>query len=410
MEGLGKRFNRLWLSAGFSNLGDGVLLVGLGLVAARISDSATAVAGVLVAVQLPGALVTLHAGAVADRVDRRHLMLAVNAARAVTAAVATVVVLLGGLSMPLLYAVAVVLGTAEVFADTTTQSTVPMLVPPDLLSAANGRLVGVQMAGNNFVGPPLAGVLVGMAIPLALGVPGVLYGMAVGALLALGGSYRLERTASVTMAADIGDGLRFLLRHKLLRTLAAITSLVNISNNAFFAVFVLFVVGPDSHMGLPEAAYGALVAFVAAGALSASMVAQRIERRIGRVPMLVSAVTACGASCAIPIFTTATAPIASALFVAGFTVMLANVILASIRQRIVPLALLGRTNATMRLISVGAAPIGAALAGPIGDIWGLRTVFVAAALLCGAALPGFLVITEQRLAQAEAATDPATER
>lgn len=104
----------------------------------------------------------------------------------------------------------------------------------------------------------------------------------------------------------------------------------------------------------------------------------------------------------------AVAPVAAGLVVAGFVAMLANVIVASLHQRLVPGHLLGRVGATMRLIAVGAAPLGALLAGTLGDLVGLRAVFVAAAVLSLAALPGFRVLTESALSRAEASATSAS--
>jgi MFS family permease len=399
---LGKRFGQLWAASGSANLGDGVLAVALMLIAARRTESATLVAGVAVASQLPNALATLPAGALADRLDRRRLMLVVNMVRASTIAIAAALELTGTLSLGAVYLVAFVLGASEVFVDATAQSTVPMVVARDRLPAANGRLVATQVAANEFVGAPLAGVLVAAAVVWALAAPAVLYLVAALVLLRMPGHYRPLREGPPTrVRTDIADGIRYLTRHRLLRTLAAMAALVNIASSGVFAIFVLYVVGPTSPMQLPETAFGLLLACVAVGAVLGSMIAERVQRHFGRIRVLATAVIGFAAAFTIPALTTATIPVAIALFTAGLLMMLANVIMVSIRQLIVPEGLLGRTNATMRLLGVGLSPIGAALAGPIADLLGLQAVFLGAAALTLLALPGFLIVTEARLTRAE---------
>ena len=399
---LGKRFSQLWVASGSANLGDGVLAVALMLVAARLTDSATLVAAVAVASQLPNALATLPAGALADRLDRRRLMVTVNVVRASTVTIAAVLELTGTLNLPALYVVAFVLGASEVFVDATAQSTVPMVVARDRLPAANGRLMATQMTANEFVGGPLAGVLVAIAVVWALAAPAVLYLVAAVVLLRMPGHYRAQREGPPTrIRTDIAEGVRYLTRHRLLRTLAAMAVLVNIASSGVFAIFVLYVVGPGSPMQLPEPAFGLLLACVAAGAVIGSVLAERVQRHLGRVRLLLAAVIGFAVAFAVPALTTATAPVAIALFTAGLFMMLANVIMVSLRQLIVPEGLLGRTNATMRLLGVGLAPVGAALAGPTADLIGLQAVFLGAALLTLLALPGFLIVTEDHLARAE---------
>ena len=403
MDGpLGKRFAQLWVASGSANLGDGVLAVVLMLVAARLTSSATLVAGVAVASQLPTALATRPAGALADRLDRRQLMCAVNVVRASTVAIAAALELTGTLSLPAVYVVAFVLGASEVFVDATAQSTVPMVMARERLPAANGRLVATQVTANEFVGAPLAGVLVAVAVVWALAAPVILYLVAALVLLRMPGHYRPVREGPPTrIRTDIAEGIRYLTHHRPLRTLAVMAALVNIASSGVFAVFVLYVVGPNSPMQLPEAAFGLLLACVAGGAVLGSVIAERAQRLLGRIRVLIVAVVGFATAFAVPALTTAPVPVAIALFASGLLMMLANVIMVSLRQLIVPEGLLGRANATMRLLGIGLSPVGAALAGPIADLFGLQAVFLGAASLTLLALPGFLIVTETRLSQAE---------
>ena len=119
---LGSRFTKLWSASAVSNLGDGVDAVALPLLAETLTRDPLLFAGVAVALRLPWLLFSLPAGAIVDRVDRRRLMAAVNAARAVLLAVFGVAVLLDAASIWLLYGVGFLLGVAETLFDNAAQS------------------------------------------------------------------------------------------------------------------------------------------------------------------------------------------------------------------------------------------------------------------------------------------------
>ncbi|WP_235022531.1 MFS transporter [Amycolatopsis alkalitolerans] len=119
-------YGRLWTSSACSNLADGVLKVALPLVALGFTRSPSLIAGLAFAFTLPWLLFALPAGVLADRCDRRRLMLVANLARA--ALLVPTVALHGG-SIAVLYAVAFAAGTAETVYDTAAQSIVPQLVP-----------------------------------------------------------------------------------------------------------------------------------------------------------------------------------------------------------------------------------------------------------------------------------------
>ena len=279
---LGSGFWRLWASSGLSNLADGAFKVALPLVAIRFTDSPVLIAGLALALSLPWLLFALQAGALADRVDRRWAMLGANIARASLIAVLVLAAGFGVGSIWVLYVVAFCVGIAETVYDTSAQSILPQLVSRDLLSRANGRLYAVELTANQFLGPPLGGLLVAVGTVVAFAAPAALWLAAVGALLLVRGNFRIERGGRTTMRADIAEGLRFLWRHRILRTLAIMTGVFNLASNAMFAVFVLYAVGPRSAMGLTDPLFGVLLTATAAGSLVGSFLAERVERRLGR--------------------------------------------------------------------------------------------------------------------------------
>jgi MFS family permease len=406
---LGLPFWQLWSASTLSNLADGLVKIALPLVAVTLTDSPGLVAGITLAVTLPWLLFALPAGALADRVDRRLAMVTANVVRAAAVAVLAVTLVLGLQSSTAaiwaLYAVALLLGTAETVYDTCAQSILPQVVPRDRLPRANGRLIAAELTANEFVGPPLGGLLVAAGIAAAFATPAGLWAVAVGALLLLRGSFAVPREEPTTLRADVAEGLRYLWRHRLLRTLAAMTGLFNFATNATFAVFVLYAVGPDSAMGLTEVGYGVLFAILAAGSLIGALLADPVIRRLGRSRSLLSGILGGVGVVGAPVLTTNPLVIAGAFLVGGLTNALWNVVAVSLRQRITPDRILGRINSSYRLVAWGTRPLGAAAGGLLGELFGLRAVFGIAAAVILASLIGMTQITDTAIATAE--HDPA---
>jgi MFS family permease len=402
---LGARFWRLWSASALSNLADGLVKIALPLVAATMTDSPALVAGVTLAVTLPWLLFALPAGALADRVDRRVAMVAANLARGAAVAVLAVAVALGLASSVagiwVLYLVALVLGTAETVYDTCAQSILPQVVDRDRLPRANGRLIAAELTANEFVGPPLGGLLVAAGTVAAFATPAALWAVAVGALLLLRGSYSVPRKAATTLRADVAEGLRYLWHHRLLRTLATMTGLFNFATNATFAVFVLYAVGPDSAMGLTEAGYGLLFATIAGGSLVGALLADPIIRRLGRSRSLALGVFGGVATVGTAALTTNWLVIAAAFLFGGVTLALWNVVAVSLRQRITPDRILGRINSSYRLVAWGSRPLGAAAGGLLGELLGLRAVFAIAAAVILATMVGMTRVTDAAIGAAE---------
>jgi MFS family permease len=402
---LGLAFWQLWSASTLSNLADGLVKIALPLVAVTVTDSPGLVAGVTLAVTLPWLLFALPAGALADRVDRRIAMVMANLVRAAAVAVLAVPLVLALESSTAaiwaLYAMALLLGTAETVYDTSAQSILPQLVPRDRLPRANGRLIAAELTANEFVGPPLGGLLVAAGVAAAFATPAALWAAAVGALLLLRGSFAVPRAEPTTLREDVAEGLRYLWGHRLLRTLAAMTGLFNLATNATFAVFVLYAVGPSSAMGLTEATFGLLFATIAAGSLIGALLADPIIRRLGRSRSLALGILGGVGTVGIAALTTNPLVIAAAFLIGGLTNALWNVVAVSLRQRITPDRILGRINSSYRLVAWGTRPLGAAAGGLLGELLGLRAVFTVAAALILATLLGMTQATDTAISTAE---------
>jgi MFS family permease len=401
---LGRNFTKAMVASGFANLADGVLWVALPLLAVQLTRSPILIAGVTVAARLPWLLAPV-AGAFADRLDRRQSMVRVNLVRFVLLGGLALAVAVDVATLPMLYAVAVLLGVGETLFDTSAQSLLPAVVGRDDLTRANSRLFAVELVANEFIGPPLGGLLAAASLAFALGAPAVAYLVGAGGLALLVGSFRAVGAApagSTRLRDEIAEGTRFVWRHPVLRPLAIMLGLQNMAFSAAFSVFVLFAVAPGP-MGLSKAGYGILTATIGVGSLLGSWLAAPVERRLGRVRTLVLSVVVNAAGLVVPVVTALAVPVGASWLVTGTAIVLWNVVTVSLRQRITPDRLLGRMNASYRLVGWGTMPLGAAAGGVLAEVLGLRGAFLVAAVVTLATLAGFRFVTEDAIARAEAA-------
>jgi MFS family permease len=402
---LGRAYWRLWASAALSNLADGVFKIAVPLVAIGFTRSPALIAGLAFAFTMPWLLFALPAGAVADRLDRRRLMVGANTVRALLLAALVLAVLLDAGSIWALYAVAFCAGTAETVYDTAAQSILPRLVPPDQLPRANARIYAAELTANEFAGPPLAGFLVAAGVVVALTAPAGLWVVAVVALLLVRGSFRVERSEPATLRADIAEGLRFLWRDRLLRSFTVMTGVFNFASSATQAILVLYAVGSVSAMGLTEQAYGWLLSTVAAGSLAGSLVAERVVRWLGRARTLLLSLLSGALLVGLPGLTRNPFLIGAAFFLGGGGIIIFNVVMMSLRQRVTPNRLLGRVNSAHRLVGWGTKPLGAAAGGLLGQVLGLRPVFITMGLLSLVVLTGLTKVTDRAMDAAERRAD-----
>jgi len=195
--------------------------------------------------------------------------------------------------------------------------------------------------------------------------------------------------------ADIREGLNYLFAHRLLRTLALMVGVMNLASSAAFAIFVLYAVAPGP-MGLDEFGFGVLMTALAVGSLLGSFLVERVEKRLGRATLLSVAVAISAASTAIPGLTPNPWVVGAAFALAGFGSVMWNVVTVSLRQRIVPDALLGRVNASYRLLAWGTQPVGSLRGGILAQAFGLQVKFVLAGVSTLVLLPLFLTIVTDR--------------
>jgi MFS family permease len=396
---LGRSFNGLWFGTGAANLGDGMALFVLPLLAIAVDASAGGVAAVTAALTLAWPVFGLHAGWIVDRVDRRTLLATVNVVRGLLLGGVTAAYLTDVLSLPLILAAAVLLGVAETLVDTALTSTIPLVVEPAGRSRANARIEATINVTNQLAGPPLAGLLAGATLALATGASAALYVLAVGGVLAM----TLRRTGSATATApasagagstgtargELVAGFRFLWRHPVVRTLTLFTAAMNVVWAVATALLVVYAVEPGP-LGLTAAQYGLLLTAMAVGGLLASVLVEPLRRWVGTTRLMIA--DAVGTVLfVLPVALDAGIwVVAAGAVVAGAGSSIWRILAGTVRQNLSPPELLGRIYSASRMISWGVIPASAAAAGVVAELWSVRTAFVAASVLGVVVLAAFV--------------------
>jgi len=374
-------YRRLQAAAVVDNVGDGASAAAVPLLAVALTRDPRLVALVSAATTLPWLLLSLPAGALVDRRDRAGLMWRAQAAQAVVAGLLAVAVAAGLASIPLLVVAALGLGAGEVVFGNAALAILPDLVPAADLHRANGRQFAATSTARTVVGPPVGSLLFTAAAALPFGLDAVSFAGSA-ALLA-----RLPRRSPPAPAAPVGravvEGLRWLGGNPLLRTLAALLA-VNLFCFQLANVTLVLLATRDLHVG--ARAYGLLLAASAVGGVAGGLVNHRVAGRLGTLPTVLVALAG-----PVPAYLMAgTVPQAYAmmvlLWVIGFFASMWNVATVSLRQTIVPPALLGRVNAVYRMLSLGLAPLGALAGGFVAHDLGVRAGYPIAGVVRGGAL------------------------
>ena len=375
---------RLFAGSAVSNIGDGVLVAALPLLAARTTGHEISVGLISTFFTIPWLLFALPVGALMDRWDRRRVLVVADFYRAVLVGGLAAVAAWGQVETWMLWVMAFGLGAGEVFFDSASMSVVPMIVPADRLERANGWRYSAEIAANTFVGLPVGSLLFAAAVWLPFGLDAASF--AVAALLAttLRGRFRPTAgqgadTTRATVRTELRAGIGWLRRHRVLWSMAIALALTNLAFALTESTFVLFAI---RELGVGERFFGVVIAMVGLGAFAAGMVGERVVRRVGRrfvilVAALVPVLTLTG----IGLFPR-TWWVVTMTTVQALTTTMWSVVSVSLRQQLVPAELFGRVNGVYRWLAWGAMPIGAFLGGVVANGFGLRApYFVAAAVL-----------------------------
>jgi hypothetical protein len=312
---------------------------------------------------------------------RRNVLIVGDLGRAVVLGSVPVAWWLDVLTMPQLYAVGLLAGVFTVFFDVAYQSYLPHLVGRDNLVEGNAKLEAVRGV-NQIAGPTAAGLVIQwLTAPVAVAVDAVSF---VGSALFVGLIRKREpkpaRKPDAHLGREIGEGLRFVLGNRLLRSIAMCTGSSNLFSNISGAMLIVLFA---RDLRLSPGTIGLFFSFGAMGGLAGALVATRVAARIGQGPAIWIPIAVAGPfQLLVPIAQRGWLLWAAAFgyLVYGVAVVVYNITQVSFRQGLTPERLLGRMNATMRFLVWGTVPIGGLIGGVLGKYLGVREALWVAAI------------------------------
>ncbi|MEV7693575.1 MFS transporter [Microbacterium sp. NPDC089189] len=369
---LGRDFRWLFASSVTSNIGDGIALAASPLLIASLTDSPVLVASGAIMQFLPWLLFGLHAGAIADRVDRRALIMVANGIRALVLVGLCVFLVTGITSIWMVLVVAFLYGTAEVFVDTTSSTLLPMMVTKPDLGIGNARLQAGFLVANQLGGPPLGAFLFALGSFWPFAVQAICVAFAVILISRITATTRAEATRAErerpAVHTDIASGIRWLWQNPPVRTLVVIILAFNVTWAAPWGVLVLYA---TEYLQMGPVGYGALTTASAIGGLLATVLYGRLERRFSFATLMRVCLSA-EVLMHLAFALTTSGAVAFVIMIAfGAYAFVWATISTTVRQRLVPHELQGRIASVNMVGIFGGLVIGQALGGIIAQVWGL---------------------------------------
>ena len=383
-ERLPNSYWRLFTSSTISNLGDGMVVAAAPLLAISLTDDPRLIASISFAAMLPWLILSLPAGVYLDRHDRQKIMFRANLVRGFIFALIALGAATGSINIYLLIVATALAGVCELFFDMSSQAILPAIVKPESLEVANSRLYISQIISNGFIGLPFGAWIFVIAIGAPFGINSI--ALILAALLIQ--SIRIKSAPKVesstnSFGTDLKQGLTWLWKHDLLRTLAIMLGIANMCGMFAQAVFVKFA---RDELGLGARGFGILLAAISVGSIVGGLIGQRVSKKLGATAAIVLSYIVFAISDVIPgVF-----PRIWAVALSGIVMAIAgttwNVITVSMRQRLIPAELFGRVNSVYRFIGTGSTAFGALIGGQIAYSFGLRATYLASGIVLLVAL------------------------
>jgi MFS family permease len=354
----GRSFRPLLGSSWASNLADGVLWVAAPLLVESLTDDALVVGLAWLLGRLPWLIFGLPAGVIADRFDRRRIVMLANFAQLLIVTVLAVGVASESVGVGFVLAASFVLGVAEVFADTTSQTLLPMVVTAEHIAPANSRLVFGFMGINQLLGPPIGALCFAIGAWVPFGAYAVIVALVVALVARIDAVRQTESGRREPMRREVAEGARWLWRHAALRTLAITIFVFNVTFGAAFAVLVVLA---TDRLGLDELGFGVLVTTSAIGGVVGSALYTRTQRSIGMVwIMRIGLVIETLLHLVLALSTSGSVAMV-AMFAFGIHAAMWGTTSNTVRQVATPEALQGRVAAVYMVAVQGGLVIGAAV-------------------------------------------------
>ena len=369
---LGRSFRWLLASSLVNNVGDGVAITAGPLLVASQTRDPFLVSLALLSEYLPMLLFGVIGGVAADRFDRKRMVIAVNLGRAFVLVVLAMTIVSGVVNIALILAALFVLGTAETFADSASSTLLPGLVAREDLGIANARMQGAFLLTNQLLLPPAGAFLfaVGPALPFGVNAAGYVLGAILISRVVT--DVRKVQGDRPGVRAEMIEGIRWLIAHPPMRTLALTIFSFNVTFGAAWSVLVLYA---GDRLGMDEVGFGLITTAIAVGGVIGTVSYSRLERRfslgdIMRVGLLIETLTH------LSLALTTSPTVALATFVVfGAHAFVWGTTSEVVRQRAVPDELRGRVGGVYRVAIVGGMVIGTPIGGLLARSYGITAPF-----------------------------------
>ncbi|WP_344671514.1 MFS transporter [Catenulispora yoronensis] len=424
---LGPAFTKLWLAGTASALGVGLATVATPLLIASRTDSPLTISAAQAVAWLPWLLFALPGGVLVDRVDRRRLMIWIDWARVALMTLLAAALVTGHAGIPLIYTVLFMVNAGEVVFRSASQAMIPAVVPREGLEKANGWLIGGVTVTQNMIAGPLGAALFVVAASIPYWGNAATYAVSAVLTTAVVGTYRgvprPRRAGTAEMAemaeiaggaaapppkperlravwSEMAEGFRWLIRQRLLRTMAVLIGLLNVTLTAALAVLVLLT---KDRLHLGSVGYGALFTAMAVGSILGSALGDRLVRAVTatwtiRVGLIVEAAFHLVLATSLNAYV-----VGAAFFAFGIHGALWSIVANSLRQRLTPPEMFGRVGSTNLFIAAGGNCVGALLGGVVSAHFGLTaTYWVAFVVAVAVAATTWPVFNRAAVAQAYA--------
>ena len=370
---LGPGFRWLLASSWASNLGDGIALAAGPLLVASQTHDPLLVALAATVQWLPPLLFGLFAGVLADRLDRVLIVVTVDLVRTIVLLLLVASLVTGTVSVAVVLVALFLVATAEVFADNTSSTLLPMLVSRRDLAVGNARLVTGFITVNQLAGPPIGAALFAAGTAWPFVTQAVL--VAIGALLVsriVLPTAGLETESVGRLRHDIAEGVRWVWHNAAVRTLVLTIFTFNITFGAAWSVLVLYA---TQRLGMGPIGFGLLTTFSAVGGLVGTTAYGWITRRVSlaqimRVGLVIETLTHLALA-----LTTVPWVALGIFFVFGAHAFIWGTTSITVRQRAVPTRLQGRVGSVNLIGVFGGMVIGSGIGGVLARTWGVTAPF-----------------------------------
>jgi MFS transporter, ENTS family, enterobactin (siderophore) exporter len=377
-----REFKIVLLGQTVSAFGDAVSMTVLPLLVVALTGSGIAMGVVGVLQLLPDLLLGLPAGALADRWDRRRMIIIADLGRALLTALIPLSVMLGWPTMAVILLVTFPINTLRVVFLAAWTAAMPSIVRPDQVGRAAGFAEAIGSA-SFVIGPAVAGLLVVVIGPgPTLALDAASFVVSAASLMLIRRPLRADRSGIEShLLADIREGVAYVVQEPVLRVLVPFWTVVSVSMAPIVPVVIFFL---TIDRGEGAGVVGLILSAYGAGSVVGALLATRFTNgRLGRLMLSANVVAAACILC----FALSAQPLIQAAFAmaAGVAGALVFVPYITLRSTIPPNYLMGRVGSSARTISVGLAPIGTLLAGlSLDALGGQTTLFLISVVVVSA--------------------------